>query len=504
MSWTDTPTEAMLWTPGDLQPSEIQRHVEFLLYRLQQLVDTNPDGEVARLYLQQMQDIGRFVLMQSEPTVHRENDAPTTDDRSALVRFGRELMERRRKAQLTRVALARITGLSEATLKLIEKGHSRPTRNTLMRLLVVKKLQLSQSDVEGILRTNGRMTPIFQPVEHHVAPELNFLVMPEYDNTQMFLNFVQFLQGSGGHIEQTYLYLDPLSVLDYISMKKKLPCFQNKAATSFHEMAKRIMSKHDRFEIVVLGSGDGQTAVQFIRILSEVQQEVDLDVILVDISQSLLTTAYHHSMQVLGKIPGIRIVALQGNFLQFQTLPPKPLRTDSRRRIVVLLGFTFSTLDQGFEFLANKLRGPLGELDFLLIDVLLAYGKTDKEITDNDPLLRDALPSSLRRWLERPLSHSLSGTARIRFQTNLDTRSLPRSYLITINAVVESLQKDERVFSMLRIRRYEPKFFARQMELLGWTLVSDIGKPPNDKSLHAATMLFRRNTLHLVQSMGLT
>lgn len=57
------------------------------------------------------------------------------------------LRERRKKACLSRARLARIAGLSEATIKFIETGRTRPSEATRRRLLEVRILALRPDEL---------------------------------------------------------------------------------------------------------------------------------------------------------------------------------------------------------------------------------------------------------------------------------------------------------------------------------------------------------------------
>ncbi len=56
--------------------------------------------------------------------------------------LGERLRVKRVIAGLSRSGLAKHSGLSECTIKLIEKGKTRPTERTLLRLLTTKELGL--------------------------------------------------------------------------------------------------------------------------------------------------------------------------------------------------------------------------------------------------------------------------------------------------------------------------------------------------------------------------
>ena len=86
--------------------------------------------------------------------------------------LGERLRVKRVIAGLSRLKLAKRAGLSECTIKLIEKGKTRPTESTLLRLLTTKELGLLLTDLpEPDLR---RMRKYFRKKERDsVEPHLH-------------------------------------------------------------------------------------------------------------------------------------------------------------------------------------------------------------------------------------------------------------------------------------------------------------------------------------------
>ncbi len=66
--------------------------------------------------------------------------------------FARRLKGRRLAANLSRQSLAELTQRSQATIKLIEKGGTKPTVSTIAHFLQVTKLGLTLDDVPLLLR----------------------------------------------------------------------------------------------------------------------------------------------------------------------------------------------------------------------------------------------------------------------------------------------------------------------------------------------------------------
>ena len=87
--------------------------------------------------------------------------------------LGERLRVKRVIAGLSRSGLAKRAGLSECTIKLIEKGKTRPTESTLLRLLTTKELgllisELPETDLRRIqsyywAKVRGYETPLSLP-----------------------------------------------------------------------------------------------------------------------------------------------------------------------------------------------------------------------------------------------------------------------------------------------------------------------------------------------------
>ena len=93
-------------------------------------------------------------------SVEKPTSPPTDWKRSDLSdedrQFARRLKARRIDAHLSRQSLAKLTQLSEATIKFIESGRTKPTVRTFAYLLQVPKLALTLDDVPPLLREQVR------------------------------------------------------------------------------------------------------------------------------------------------------------------------------------------------------------------------------------------------------------------------------------------------------------------------------------------------------------
>src|SRR4051812_15222933 len=74
---------------------------------------------------------------------------PSSISKQQWQHFGAMLRDRRNAAKLSRLDLAHLAKVSDATIKFIETARHPPSRGTLIRLLAVAELHLTWADVPG-------------------------------------------------------------------------------------------------------------------------------------------------------------------------------------------------------------------------------------------------------------------------------------------------------------------------------------------------------------------
>ena len=84
--------------------------------------------------------------------------------------FARRLVARRFASRLSRQSLARLTQLSEATIKFVETGRTKPTVRTIAYLLLVPELELTLEDVPPLWREQVRECPSAKPCHPRHPP----------------------------------------------------------------------------------------------------------------------------------------------------------------------------------------------------------------------------------------------------------------------------------------------------------------------------------------------
>jgi len=203
----------------------------------------------------------------------------------------------------------------------------------------------------------------------------------------------------------------------------------------------------------------------------------DLRLYLLDISQPLLSVAYRHAAEVLADHGGA-VFAIQGNFHhlpRYGQLLYSPRRAH-RRRIITMLGHTFSNLENELRFMRNSLCG-FASGDLLVMDFRLAYASSNdpEEIRRKDPTFAVRRHSDLSQrrdeFLAGPFKRYGTDQADVAITPALDMScAVPGSYGVDLRAQVHS-DSGERQFSVYYSRRYEPQQLMNALRREGWETV---------------------------------
>ena len=212
--------------------------------------------------------------------------------------FGELLRSRREEAGLSVADLARKTGVVRTTIHNIEQGLTTASPQTLKRLAGVKSLRLTELDASR----DGALDAWFTE---------------QYNPMQMVRGMGAVLNGPGGQIEQTLLYLDPQSAFDWYALSNSeqyITAFRSKIPLD--KLAERIFkeSKGVGLDVDGLGCGDGKTETALMQLLADqMPAPPDLQLYLLDISHVLLSEAYRTALDSLAprRIP---VFAIHGNF----------------------------------------------------------------------------------------------------------------------------------------------------------------------------------------------
>lgn len=489
------PLAALEQAPTDALAAALQAQLLSVLQGVQVLAARQPVAakvEWAR-QMKSLQTALRF-LHREHPTDSSESDAQTTIDPARLHEFSQAVRQARKRADLTQVQLAERSGLSEGTIKGIEKASHNPTRETLRCLLNVTELGLDASHLPGQRRSlaDFRSLP-------------NCWIAPGYDPIKMFGDLLDLVNSPGGAIEQTFAYLDHRSASHWYHLSnlgEYAAIFR--ANMPLDAMARRILEHTGRagLDVLALGAGDGKQEVRLTQhLLDRIGQggrdhKPGMRLYLLDVSQPLLGEAYKHAAETLGKRAGLYICAVLGNFHnlpqyeQFLQLPER----EHRRRIVVMVGNTVGNLDDERKFFRHSLIG-FTPGDLLLIHVQLVHAPAEhpNEVRRRDPALVHGLPAGHADWLRGPFDRYCDGVTDVKFEFELDNHCpVPGSYSLDTLATVTVGGRRNRRFSVFRFKRYEAKRLAEFLVPFGWELVEEMPFGTDTASPTHSLLLFRK------------
>lgn len=422
--------------------------------------------------------------LSSEPFL--EEIAPT--DRARIQKWSALLRTRREASTMSRSELAAQAGVPEVALQRMEDGTHAPSQMTLLHLLSVPELKLETSDLPWEASA----------IDPNLA--LNCWLAPGFDPVKMVKDLAMQVNGQGGHIEQSYLYMDHMSSAhwcsiadqkDYDAMQKNMP---------LERLAARVLKYTAKtgIDMIALGPGSARYEVQLAKQILMHAGHADLRLYLLDISQPLLSVAYRHAAEVMADYGGA-VFAIQGNFHhlpRYGQLLYSPRRAH-RRRLITMLGHTFSNLENELRFVRNSLMG-FAAGDLLLLDCRLAYAPADRpdEIKAKDPTLANERSTEVRqKWdefLAGPFRRYGAEKCDVEIVPRLDLGcAVPGSYGVDLRALVRSAS-GERNFSIYYGRRYEPHQLAQAMGREGWELIEMY--PYGSEGSQCAMLLLRKTT----------
>ncbi len=386
-----------------------------------------------------------------------------------FLRFSMLLRERRESAHLSGIELSKRAGLSLRTIKNIESGQVSPSRDTVLRLLDVAELGLSWKDVLDDPEPEDSGTSA-------TDTNYNCYIPPGYEPLRMFQQFVRMLNGPGGHVEQTNAYLEHRSAFAYVTMCNDAEyATMYRANYPFDVLARRIVAEggHHPMRVIALGAGDGRLEVRFVQHLLTRCTNPDIELLLFDISQPLLTTAYQHALDTFGEQSAVHTLMVQGNFHDLASYPQVSYlpAKGRRRRIYTMLGYTLANLDNEPRFFQHSMAHACAG-DLLLLDFqqrTTPATASEQDIRLHDSALRVALPKAYTEFLAAPIRTHCHDYLSHDFSLRLDTQCLiPGSYALDAVATVKTRSQAERRFSMFRFKRYDEALLAESLARFGW------------------------------------
>ena len=441
------------------EPSPYQAALFHLRQGLQALTDLSPGRSRGK---RQARD--ELVALQKQVLQLLHLDfAPDTESISGRP-FGEALRQHRDESGFTQEQLAEHAGLSASLVRKLEQGSKLPTRDTLLRLCSVPELKLIPQEISTL--------PAIRERSYRLAP--NWYVPPGFDAMKMLSEFTSQINGGGGAIEQTHVYLDHKSALDWIQLCN-MPKYQAWRDCFPHEDTAaciRSVVEQAGLDLIALGPGDGKTEVQLVRSILSDGERANIRLYLLDASQPLLGRAFRHAMDSFDDLPGMFVCAIQGNFHhlpRYMQLHYTPARSH-RRRIYMMLGCTLGNLEHEPHFFQHALSGAAPG-DLLVFDVEYAFTESTNpsEIREKDPAFAAPVSEDVQRWLSGPIQRYCRDAHNVTMSLVLDVnRPLAGSYGIQFVAKVQLLGGQTKEFTMWQVRRYQPQSLVDCLRGLGW------------------------------------
>lgn len=377
--------------------------------------------------------------------------------------LGALLRERRQAAGLGAEALGKRAGLAKNTILSVEAGQHVPSSETLRRLCAVPELRLTHTDLAqaGVSETSD-----WSP---------NHWVCPSYDAVGLSLEMVSALNGPGGPVEQTYLYLDGKSAADWINLSSNGPfatAFRD--ACPLDQVAARVLrlARGHGIDLNCLGPGDGRAESRLAQYIVDGRPTPpDMRMCLLDISPTMLNAAFRHAADLLER-RGVAVFGLVGNFHELRRVPVMAYRArgSERCRVYTLLGVTVANLNDEVRWF-RELTACASPGDLLVLDVGMARAPAGDEaaIRAAEPALRDGPPATHFEWLSGPILRYTRGAEDVRFRMELHAHgAVPGSYELDWIAQAQLRGGGTREFLVLRGRRYDPERLAAFVKSLGW------------------------------------
>lgn len=313
---------------------------------------------------------------------------------------------------------------------------------------------------------------------------LNCWIAPGFSPLTMLRRVQETVNGEGGSLEQSALYLDPLGAAAWCALIGGRD-YHTKFGLTFPETAARIhaQTKGAPLDVIALGCGDGRREVALtLALLDRSEQTPDLRLYLLDISQPLLSEAYLHAAANLDARRGVCVTAVQGNFHDLPRYGQLLYRGPSshRRRVVTMLGGTFANLDNELRWVSDALSG-FGPGDLFLCDLTRTYTDDREMLAGADPALRDggaiAADSPASLFFAGPLRrYQHDGKpASISLRHELGPAcAVPGSYQIDTVATAARRGEKSRRWVVARYRRYNVERLGDAMRGVGWTLRAEV------------------------------
>lgn len=306
-----------------------------------------------------------------------------------------------------------------------------------------------------------------------------------YDSMKLMDDLRIRISGNGGKIEQSYTYIDPWSARSWLTIAHQVD-YQNvqsvtpldSVVESIHDaLLETIDWDHHSLEVIVLGPGDAKQETRLLQtIKAKIPQIQKLYICLVEISKELLECAEKNITAAFKDESHVHLLSVPGDFLHlphYNELFFKSPR-NKRKRLLVMLGGTFSNLDSELEFVRNSLGG-FHPGDMFLADFglnIYAPANDKEQILSKDPYIQGnpKWKKTLEEFIIGPFRRHRDDYEYIEFTPVLDETFCPvkGSYCIEMKVTVICKDGSEKVFRAHRVKRYDGKLLVKAVCAEGW------------------------------------
>lgn len=376
------------------------------------------------------------------------------------------LKKARKEQGLSARSLSLRADLSPNVVQILEEGGRTPGVDTAERLAMA--LGVSKAWL-----TFGEGQQAREALTYWVAPDCDPLSMVEQLRT--------LVNGPGGHIEQSFKYLDVMDAANW----RTLTCQSRYAALvedlPLEKVADAVLPlvEHAGLDIVGLGIGTGRHELRLLSYLAD-RGSTNQRLFMLDISQPLLNVACRQAKESLAAYPDLQIMAINGDFFSLPNYEHIFRTAVRRRRLWAMFGYTFGNLDNEIRFVRNSLTGSAPG-DLLLLDIPLTLADPDnpEELRKHEPGLAAKRSPEVQRQLTRqeafnlgPIQRYAQDLAEVEFEVELDKTScvVSGSYAVQMVARVALGDGTTKSFSLGYIKRYHAERLAAQMLHEGWEL----------------------------------
>lgn len=372
-------------------------------------------------------------------------------------------------------------------------------------------LELNQSRIFSYARPISVLKNLDQQGQRSMLPENEYLSIvkpnvytaPGYDPNKLLDELLLKVHGTGGHIEQSLNYVDPVSARAWMKIAQHQD-YQAHISQSSLPIASVVESIRDALldsdnwdkeslEVVLLGPADAKKEIQLVKgILEEIMGLKSLYICLIDISQPLLHIAKERVASAFLEEPNIFLLGVEGDFRHlplYRDLFYKPPR-NKKTRLIVMLGYTFSNLSSEIEFVRDSL-GSFRAGDMFLADFGIAFApaKDREQILEKDPYLQSEnhrWRKSVEEFIIGPFKRYREGCKYVEFSPMLDNTLCPvdGSYCIELRVTAVGHDESEHSFRTHRIKRYDPKKLVEAVCAEGWEVRNGwVYGPQQDRAL---------------------